>query len=80
MRNMKNEPVVYIVKRAFKYLDGVDYKPRDIFEPTGARNDRVIIEFYCKKERPPKAQRRQKGGKNGTRHKARPDTAGTTDD
>ena len=79
MKNTKKEPVVYIVKRRFRYIDGVNYSPGQIFEPTGARNDRVIIEYYCRKERPPDAQRR-KGGKNVNRNKKRPVSANATDD
>ena len=33
---------IYIVRRAF---DG--FKPGDVFEPTGDKNDKAIVEHYC---------------------------------
>jgi hypothetical protein len=32
----------YVIRRA---IDG--YRPGDIFEPSGEKNDRLIIEHYC---------------------------------
>ena len=39
----------YIVKHAFQY-GAVNYKPGDIFEPQGARNDTTIIRTYVRAE------------------------------
>jgi len=43
MKEIKtNQTKTYIVRRAFD-----EYRPGDEFIPTGAKNDKLIIELYC---------------------------------